>query len=84
MVELEGEQAAGGLGGRAGGGVEQQAKGAGAHFGFDAPAADRAQGLAVAQDEHDGAGLLGGAAAGAHERADGDGFAGARAADDFL
>lgn len=48
---------------------------AGFDFGFDAAAADGAEGLAGREDEHEGTGFLGGAAGCFGEKAGGDGLA---------
>ena len=56
---------------------------AGADFGFDAAAAKGADGIAVAEDEHGSAFALRGAAAGANDGAEGDGFAESGSADEL-
>lgn len=82
VVELEGEEVSGGIGG--GRCAQEEFERAGTHFCFDATAADGAVGLSVRKDEHDGAGLLRGAAEGADEGADGEELAGLGARDDLL
>jgi len=57
--------------------------GANANFGFDASAAECADGIAIAQDEHAGAGVLGCAAARADDGAQCDNLAEINPADDL-
>ena len=57
--------------------------GAGADLGFDAAAAEGADGVAIAQDQHGRAFALGRAAAGANHRAQGDNLTEFGSADDL-